>query len=328
MGNRTLKHSGGMQINFPGGAAAARGDHRSANALRAFVISAALALPPLAMSAQTFDVSLPEDNLRAVSDGMPQVMAPAAASTRSKRFTDEASVGIRALSLKGETRIAPLSWSPDVVPWRGEKVDKVDVIEDGQPVTRYWSELEPAARRNLLSNSYTTTQIIEIKSDGSLSIIPVTGSLKRKTYTLVYNNFRYMDAPCSPADPGAGRLLVGVGLRVEATIKAKENGIGIGLPKLALSASSGKLEGALKSEIIGMASSSTLSEVAGGSATSADYDSLVKASSAYSVANALMESNDFFAVPHVVGFVDLRGAGSCRQAMDAALAKGPPGLPE
>jgi hypothetical protein len=327
MGTRTAKQLGEMQASRSGGAAGARGNPPSPNALRALVISAALALLHPAMSAQTFDVSLPEDSLRAVSAGMPQVMAQAPAAQRNKRFPDEATVGIRALSLKGETRIAPLAWSPDVIPWRGEKVDKVDVIEDGQSVTRYWSELEPGARRNLLSNSYTTTQIIEIKSDGSLSIIPVTGSLKRKTYILVYNNFRYMDAPCSAADPGAGRLLVGVGLRVEATIKAKESGIGLGLPKLALSASSGKLEGALKSEIIGMASSSTLSEVAGGSATSADYDSLVKASSAYSVANALMESNDFFAVPHVVGFVDLRGAGSCQQAMEAALAKGPAGLP-
>lgn len=317
---KMLTNAKGMRARLPDGERAAQRDNASPKALRALFIGAALSLFHPAAFAQTVDITLPEETLRAISAEMPDVMAPQA--QRNKRIGDQAALGISTLTIKGETRISPLAWSPDVIPWRGQKVETVNVVEDGHLVTKYWSELEPAARRNLLSNSYTTTQIIEIKSDGTLSIIPVTGSLKRKSYTLVYNNFRYMDAPCSAADPGAGRLLVGVGLRVEATIKAKENGIGIGLPKLALSASSGKLEGALKSEIIGMASSSTLSEVAGGSATSADYDSLVKASSAYSVANALMESNDFFAVPHVVGFVDLRGAGSCQAAMDAS--QGPP----
>ncbi|MEX1250702.1 MAG: hypothetical protein WEA77_05845, partial [Hyphomonas sp.] len=231
---KILTNAEGMQACLAGSAFAAKRDNVSPKALRALVSGAALSLFHLAAFAQSVDITLPQETLRAISAEMPDVMAPQAQG--NKRAGDEAALGISTLTIKGETRISPLAWSPDVIPWRGQKVETVNVAEGGHLVTRYWSELEPAARRNLLSNSYTTTQIIEIRSDGSLSIIPVTGSLKRKSYTLVYNNFRYMDAPCSASDPGAGRLLVGVGLRVEATIKAKENGIGIGLPKLALSA--------------------------------------------------------------------------------------------
>lgn len=289
--------------------------------LRMLIACAVLSVPCLVVTAQTIDSALTDETLRQIASELPKVKTPA--QTPDKRAGEKSVLDFKTLTKSGETSVGQLLWSPEVTPYRLGEVEKVVVIENGAPVTRYWSELPPDMRRNMLSNSYTTTNVYEVKSNGDLSIIPLTSSLKKKSYSLIYNNFRYKDYPCSASDPGAGRLLVGVGLRVEARIKAKETGIGIGLPKLALSASRGELEGSLKSEIIGMAASPTLSEVVGASATSADYDSLVRASSAYSVANALLESNDFFATPHVVGFVDGNGPGSCLAALNRSLDSAP-----
>jgi hypothetical protein len=293
------------------------GEWTGGRSFRVLVVCAALSVPCFITAAQTIDSALTDETLRQIATELPKVKSPAREG--DKRTGEKATLDFRTLTKSGETSIGQLVWSPEVTPYRLGEVEKVIVIENGAPATRYWSELAPDVRRNLLSNAYTTTNVYEVKSNGDLSIIPLTSSLKKKSYSLVYNNFRYKDYPCSAADPGAGRLLVGVGLRVEARIKAKETGIGIGLPKLALSASRGELEGSLKSEIIGMAASPTLSEVVGASATSADYDSLVRASSAYSVANALLESNDFFATPHIVGFVDVSGPGSCLAALTRSL---------
>ncbi len=288
----------------------------------------ALAGPALAMLvlsnlnawAQTEVDALPDEVLAVVAEQLPETSVTKSASSGDLSLAE---IGFKALSTTGTQVDTSLSWSNSVIPFRGPEVDKVNVVESGVLVEKFWSELAPDTRRSMLSNSYTSTTVFEVKSGGNLSIIPITADLKRKNYSLVFNNFRYKDYPCSAANPGAGRLLVGVGLRVEARVKVKEDGIGIGLPKLALAASKSKLEGFLESHIIGMATSPTLNEVVTAATANVSYDALVKAATAYSVANALLESNEFLAVPHVVGYSDGAGPGSCLAAMRGESFAGP-----
>lgn len=274
---------------------------------------AVLALSNISAWAQTEVDTLPDDVLVKVAAELPETSIP-----EFERLDDFglAEIRTKSISATGQQVYTSLSWSNSVIPFRGPEVDKVKVVEDGVLVEKFWSELTPEKRRSMLSNSYTSTTVFEVKSGGNLSIIPITANLKRKNYSLVFNNFRYKDYPCSATDPGAGRLLVGVGLRVEARVKAKEDGIGIGFPRLALAASRSKLEGFMESHIIGMATSPTLNEVVTAATANVSYEALVKAATAYSVANALLESNEFLAVPHVIGYSDGNGPGSCLAAMN------------
>lgn len=251
----------------------------------------------------------------------------AGAQTASPRLPIET---LRALAIKptkGAGEESGAVAAPEVktlndtpTPYIGPEVPKVTLIEDGKPVEKFWSELKPEVWRGLLQNQYTDTSVAIVEQNGSLSYIPFSTSIGGKHYVLSFNNFLYKTYPCSTQNPLAGELFVGVGVRITADITASAKSVGLNLGALALAANEKKIEGRLIGRIIGLAGSGTLSAtVSEVNGKPASYNSLISASSAFPVSNAVLENKAIAATPSIIGYVDRAGPGSCLAALTKSL---------
>lgn len=209
----------------------------------------------------------------------------------------------------------PKNWISDtIIPYIGPEMKKVTLVVNGVEVEKFWAELSPEVWRSQLQGQFSKTVINRVEADGSLTLVPVGVSLEKKSYRLIYNNFITKDYPCSPKDPEAGSLLVGVGLRITADINTKSGGLKV--PLISLAANAKKVKGSIEGRIVGLATSQTLSQVVGAGSKVVTFESLVEATNAYAVANAVLENKNLVAVPQVVGFVDRRAPNSCFDAMN------------
>ncbi len=206
------------------------------------------------------------------------------------------------------------------IPFLGREIETLSVIENGEKVEKFWQSLTPEQWRRALSSQHTETTIYKVDKGGSISYLPIaSGDLSKGSYQLAYDNFRYKDYPCAADDPGAGRLYVGVGLRIRANINSKKGGFRIGFASFALSASRNEVNGTVSADIVGLANSNTLSQVVGAASGDITYESLIEASNAYAVAGQAIETMVELTNPRIVGYKDSRKAGSCLAAMEKSL---------
>lgn len=237
--------------------------------------------------------------------------------------TDFAEAKQASLDLKSEVKLnqiipggVPLN---TFIPFLGAEVVKVEVLVDGKMVEKYWQELTPEQWRRALPDQIISTTVYKADSSGSVSFLPyASGELKKGAYQLKYDNFRYKDFPCSKADPGAGRLYVGVGLRINANVNVKGRSVNIGFAPFALSASKQRVSGSIMTDIVGLANSKTLSQVVAETGGAVTYEGLIKASNAYAVAGQAIENMIELTNPRIVGYKDMRSEGSCLAALEQA----------
>lgn len=142
-------------------------------------------------------------------------------------------------------------------PWKGVEIEKVSVIERGQPVEKYWKELTPNAWRREFQNHFAQTIVYDLKSGAEFSI--PTGALsflnKRGKYKLSYHNFRYKSYPCAASNLHIGSVLVGVGVRIEIDASFKDGKFSSVISELALSASKDRVSGLVQADLFGLGNS-------------------------------------------------------------------------
>ena len=201
------------------------------------------------------------------------------------------------------------------VPFLGREIDTVTIIEDNQRVEKFWVSLTPAQWKQALQDQFIQTLVYDAKSSAGLKALPGAASLGKGEFYLAYHNFRYKSYPCSSTNRAAGELLVGVGLRININAKFKSGSFSIGLAQLALSASRSKVSGSVEANVVGLANSSTLSQVVGAATGALTYNSLVEASKAYAVAGQALEDIISLSNPRIIGYRDGTIAGSCLAAM-------------
>ena len=196
----------------------------------------------------------------------------ASAQPIENRFSDDDLVVVRAaLSQSPIEDLVPVLFldtipedTPIVVagaqhftPWKGVEIEKVSVIESGQPLEKYWKELTPNAWRRDLQNHFAQTIVYDLKSGAELNI--PTGALsflnKRGKYNLGYHNFCYKSYPCTASDLYIGSVLVGVGVRIEIDASFKNGRFSLGIPELALSASKNRVSGLVQADLVGLGNS-------------------------------------------------------------------------
>jgi hypothetical protein len=205
-----------------------------------------------------------------------------------------------------------------VIPYLGPEVLQLKIVENGVLVDKYWQALTPEQWALALQDAWSQVTLYKVTTSGGLTIMSAgSASLEKGKYRLTKDNFRYKNYPCSESDPGAGDLLVGVGLRIRADVESTKAGVKIGLPFLALEASRGKIKGTVDAQNIGLASYTTLDQVVKAATATVTFESLIAATVADSVAGQALENVVARTNPRIIGYIDKRGKGSCLAALNA-----------
>lgn len=207
------------------------------------------------------------------------------------------------------------------IPFLGPEIEKVSIIKGGVKVDKFWQELSREEWTQAMSSDFNQIVLYDLNKEGdlSLSYSGAEGSLKlgKGKYRLRYHNIIYKPYVCSPENPNAGYLYVGVGLRITADVKTNKKGLSIGLGPLALSTSRNEISGTISAETVGLSGSSTLRQVVGELSKGLSYDTLIKATNALAVANQILEDKISFSSPRVFGYVDYNTSGACLAAAKA-----------
>lgn len=190
-----------------------------------------------------------------------------------------------------------------------------------------WESLTPEQYRSELDDSFEGTQVFEVDSNGSISLsatIPpgaMSGAVSgtQKTYRIVYNNFRFNAYDCSPDEPLAGQVLVGVGVRTIIDARAQRRRFAISLPFFALDLSKRNYRGSIKIYPVGLANSSTLSSVVSeANREGLSYEGLTSANIANAVTNQVFEDMSP-QTPRIIGFIDNKEVGYCLSVLNETL---------
>ena len=205
----------------------------------------------------------------------------------------------------------------EFVPMAGPIVRKVSLIENGQEVTKFWSELEVEQWKQALQNIFIDTVVYTKSTDSSFSLAPVSATATKGSFLLRYHNFIYRPYYCSADNPNAGQLYVGVGLRVNVEANFKKTGINASFSGIALGASSNKVQGQITAEVIGLSGSSTLQNVLADAQGGISYESMIEAGKTYSVAGQMIEDLVAVTEPQIFGYRDGLTVGSCYAALTA-----------
>lgn len=117
--------------------------------------------------------------------------------------------------------------------------------------------LMPEQVLSFLNNETVLVTIGQITDEGKITYLPVTVSAKSTSYKVIMDYMKF--ATLASRDKVTGELLgfrrVGVGLRMISLITTKEAGINIGdLSSIGAAAKSGKLNGTLMIEVVGIKS--------------------------------------------------------------------------
>lgn len=215
---------------------------------------------------------------------------------------------------------------PYFTPTQGLEVEQVKVIVGGQPVLKYWRELEPDTWRSLLQDSFFEAYIFDSQLDAGISLgISGGGSadvkLAKGDYKLKYYNFKMKRYPCSKDKPNIGFVMVGVGAVISVDAKFRKSSINASLPTLTASFAKNKLTGRISSIPVGFGDNATIRQMASAATGAITYESLTNASGFMSVANQALEKLEDVTNPVVVGYMDNQNPGACEAAYVSAAAK-------
>lgn len=130
------------------------------------------------------------------------------------------------------------------------KSDWVEVDTGAGAKKKYWSSLTNQQINDLLPLEKTSTSILRVQSDLSLGYTGAKYTASSGKYVVVLDYSKYRD---EVTDKGAVPCLVGVGIRIKATIVTKKSDLDLGsLFAIAFAAKSGYLSGDLEVMKIGI----------------------------------------------------------------------------
>jgi hypothetical protein len=184
----------------------------------------------------------------------------------------------------------------------------------GERVEAYWGAIPGADRPALLNSAEAFVQILQLDRTGNLSIVPITATVARGTYRMLFRWQQYRSDYCQANNPSAGRVRTGVALEIQADIQTSHDGVNIA-SFLGLSAGvdRNRVSGQLRIRQIGLGSSSpTLGTYL--TNFSMTREGLTKALEAIAVTKAVLENPRTVLTPHYLSVTE-SSPGSCDQVL-------------
>ncbi|MGQ0661572.1 hypothetical protein [Sphingosinicella sp.] len=180
----------------------------------------------------------------------------------------------------------------------------------GERVEAYWGAIPRAERGALLNSAEAFVQILQVDGGGNVSILPVTASVRRGNYRMLFRWQQYRSDSCRPNNPAAGQVRTGVALEIQADIQTSRDGVNIA-SFLGLSAGVDRerVSGQLRIRQIGLGNSSpTLGTYLTNFAMT--REGLTKALEAIAVTKAVLENPNTVLTPHYLSVYE-QSPGSC-----------------
>jgi hypothetical protein len=154
-----------------------------------------------------------------------------------------------------------------------------------------------------------------VNTDGSLTSLPVSASMRKGTYRVTYYWYRYRNEPCLPNNIGGNAIAIGVGIRVTATVRTSKAGVNISqIIPLAVAVSRERASGNLRVQAHGIASGSSSVSTYLNAAAGLSPDSIRNAVESFGVVKAISETSNVTLSPNYL-FIDGPNPQACAAAV-------------